>query len=136
MNLRATGAVAATACVALLASAGGASAATHLKDGGKLTVGGFGGRPPAGVPVGASPSLHAFRVSGHLGCGIVRSVMQKFETNSSSTLTANKPPAPGWTCKLNHHAKAYVCRKGTNAIEDQIVWTLGGHRVGPAPKGP
>lgn len=137
MRLRATGAIAAGACVALLAGAGGASAATaHLKDCGGLTSNGFGGAPPAGVPAGARPSLRAFRVAGHLGCATVHSVMQKFENNAGSTLTLNKPPVPGWSCKFSTHARGYVCRKGANVIEEQIVWTLAGKRVGPRPKGP
>ena len=60
--------------------------------------------------------------------------MQKAENNALGTVV--KPPAPGWTCKLDSKAKGYVCRKGGNAIEDQLIWTLKGRRVGPAPKAP
>lgn len=126
----------AMATAAVLAGGGTAAAATHLKDCGRLNTGGFGGPLPAGIPPGAAPSLHAYRVSGHLGCATVHSVMQKFEKNASSTLTINKPPAAGWKCRFSSHAKGYVCRKGADVIEDQIVWTLKGRKVGPAPKGP
>jgi hypothetical protein len=62
--------------------------------------------------------------------------MQKFENNASSTLTINKPPAPGWACKFDHKAEGYVCRKAKNVIEAQVVYKLHGTTVGPPPRTP
>jgi hypothetical protein len=131
------------AAVSLLTFGGTALAvgpAAHLaalKDCGRLSVA-FGGvgKPPKGVPSGANPEIDAFRVSGQLGCKTVRSVMQAYENNASSTLTANKPPAPGWSCKYNRKAQGAVCRMGANVIEDQLVWKKHGRLVGPKPHKP
>jgi hypothetical protein len=113
-----------------------ASARDAPKDCGKLTTGGFGGPLPKGIPSGSVPQLHAFRVSGSLSCKTVHSVMQKFENNAKSTLTINKPPAPGWKCKFNKKARGYVCKMGKDVIEDQTVYKLNGKTVGPAPRTP
>jgi hypothetical protein len=128
-------------CAALALSVSGpvsnAAARTQPKDCGRLAAGiGGVGHLPSGVPAGSVPQVDAFRVSGHLTCKTVHSVMQSFENNASSTLTINKPPAPGWTCKFNKKAQGYVCKKGPNVIEDQIVWKLHGTRVGPLPRTP
>lgn len=134
---RTRGAVAAS--VALALGAGGlasiAAASTKPKDCGRLAAG-IGGPLPSGVPAGSVPEVHAFRVGGSLGCKTVHSVMQKFENNASSTLTINKTPAPGWTCKFNRKARGYVCRKGKDVIEDQVIYKLHGSPVGPRPRTP
>jgi hypothetical protein len=131
--------LAGSAVLALGASglASDAVAGTQPKDCGRISVGigGF-GQQPSGVPAGSVPQVNAFRVSGHLDCKTVHSVMQRFENNASSTLTINKPPAPGWTCKFNKKAQGYVCTRGPNVIEDQVVWKLHGTRVGPLPRTP
>lgn len=111
-------------------------ARTKPKDCGKLAVSGVGGRLPSGVPAGSTPQVHAFRVNGSLSCKTVHSVMQRFEKNASSSLTINKPPAPGWTCKLNSKARGYVCKNGGNVIEEQIIYKLHGATVGPPPRTP
>jgi hypothetical protein len=117
--------------------ASNAAARVQPKDCGKLAagIGGF-GHLPSGVPAGSVPQVDAFRVSGRLDCKTVHSVMQRFENNASSTLTINTPPAPGWTCRFNKRAQGYVCKKGSNVIEDQVVWKLRGTRVGPLPRTP
>lgn len=136
---RTLGAVVGSAALTLGASGpvSNASARTTPKDCGKLAVGigGF-GHLPSGVPAGSVPQVHAFRVSGGLGCKTVHAVMQTFENNASSTVTINKPPALGWSCKFNKKAQGYVCKKGPNVIEDQVVWKLHGNTVGPRPRTP
>ena len=136
---RTLGVLVGSAALALGASglASNAAARTQPKDCGRLAVGlgGF-GHLPRGVPAGSVPQVKAFRAGGRLGCKTVHSVMQRFENNASSTLTINKPPAPGWTCKFNKKAQGYVCKRGSNVIEDQVVWKLHGTRVGPLPRTP
>lgn len=134
---RTLGALAGSVALALGASglASTAAARTKLKDCGKLAAG-IGGGLPSGVPAGAVPEVHAFRVAGNLGCKTVHSVMQKFENNASSTLTINKPPAPGWSCKFNRKARGYVCKKGKDVFEDQVLYKLHGTTVGPQPHSP
>jgi hypothetical protein len=114
-----------------------ASARTKPKDCGRLAAGiGGTGHLPSGVPAGSTPQADAFRVGGSLSCGTVRSVMQSFENNASSLLTIGTPPAPGWACKFSHKAQNFVCRKGPNVIESQLVWKLHGKTVGPPPRTP
>ena len=136
---RTLGVLMGSAALALGASALASNAVARIlpKDCGRLAVGigGF-GHLPSGVPAGSVPEVDAFRVSGGLDCKTVHSVMQRFENNASSTLTINKPPAPGWTCKFNKKAQGYVCKKPPNVIEDQVVWKLHGTRVGPLPRTP
>lgn len=139
MMVRVRSLIVGVAAAALLAAvlAPASFAASHLVDCGKLTAaGGFGGPLPKGVPTGSTPSIHAFRVKGSLACGKVRSVMQAFEKNATSTLTINNPPAPGWKCSFSKKAEGYVCRSGGNVIEDQLVWKLHGQTVGPRPRTP
>jgi hypothetical protein len=120
------------------AIASGAPTRSALKDCGRLAAGiGGVGKLPSGVPAGSTPQVDAFRVSGKLSCTTVRSVMQAFENNATSTLTINKPPAAGWsTCKYSTKAQGYVCRMGKNVIEDQLVWKKSGKTVGPGPRRP
>ena len=108
--------LAAASVLTLGATTVASAAPTHgaLKDCGTLEVsfGGF-GNLPKGVPTGSTPQEHAFRVSGNLGCTTVRSVMQTFENNATSTLTINKPPAPGWSkCTFSKKAQGYGLQDG------------------------
>ena len=119
----------------LLFGAAVSGASTRLLDCGKLTAG-IGGPNPKGVPTNATPEVRAFRVAGSLRCSTVHSVMQKFENNASSTLTFNLPPAPGWKCAFSSKARGYVCRNGRNVLEDQLVYKLHGHNVGPPLRSP
>lgn len=127
-----TASLAVVVSLAAIGAGGASAAAPPYKACGHLTVGGFGGPNPPGVPTGAKPHIEALRFKGTTSCATARNVMQKVIDTSVGT----KPKSPsGWKCHYKS-GQGYWCAKGTNEIGEATIYTLNGQVVGPRPKRP